>query len=141
MHCRINMSPHRKFLKLSSFYILKTKLLISINALHRFFKKSCNPRMFNRNQFMSCIDHMAFFRRHQYGKKFVMINLLRLQNLYYNINFDILHATGFNQECQLSKVHLIYNKVILIQKQLFSLYLDIFCQNSSIYFNEYRYLS
>ena len=59
------------------------------------------------------------------GKKFVMMSLSRLQNLYYfQDKVDILHPTRANQEYQLSQVH--FNKKVAFQLGLRCIQLKFF---------------
>ena len=82
--------------------------------------RSCNPRILNRNHFLPCIDHMAFFRRHHHGKEICNDELMN----YFQDNTDILHPTRANHEYQLSQVH--FNKKVAFQLGLRCIQLKFF---------------
>ena len=82
--------------------------------------RSCNLKILNRNQFLRCIDHMAFFRRHHHGKEICNDELMN----YFQDNTDILHPTRANHEYQLSQVH--FNKKVAFQLGLRCIQLKFF---------------
>ena len=116
MHCSIHLLLHRAFLQLY-FQILKTKLLVSVKTLHRFFRKysdDVTPGFLTGTTFCPVLTIWHFLEGITMGKKFVMMSLSRLQNLYYfQDKVDILHPTRSNQEYHLSQVH--FNKKVAFQ--------------------------
>ena len=99
------------------FQILKIKLLVSVKTLHRFFRKYSDhvtPGFLTGTTFCPVLTIWHFLEGITMGKKFVMMSLSRLQNLYYfQDKVDILHPTRANQEYQLSQVHC--NKKVAFQ--------------------------
>ena len=116
MHCSIHLLLHRAFLQLY-FQILKTKLLVSVKTLHRFFRKYSDhvtPGFLTGTTFCPVLTIWHFLEGITMGKKFVMMSLSKLQNLYYfQDKIDILHPTRANQEYQLSQEH--FNEKVAFQ--------------------------
>ena len=119
MHSQVYLLLHRAFLQLY-FWIFKTKLLVSVKTLHRFFRKYSDhvtPAFLTETTFCPVLTISHFLEGITMGKKFVRMNLSRLQDLYYfQDKVDILHPTRANQEYKLSQV--LFNKKVAFQLEL-----------------------